>query len=309
MKTKQYMNIQLNYLFLLLFLIGCQPSNTDNSNDPNEETWTSLFNGKDLDGWEIKIAGYPLNENYRETFVAEDSMIRVKYNNYEQFDDAFGHMYYQKPYAYYKLSFDYRFTGEQLKGGAEWNVRNSGVMLHAQSASSNEIGQGFPVSIELQLLGGLNEGERTTGNVCTPGTAVVMGDTINYNHCINSSSKTYNGDRWVHAEAIVLGGEAMHFLIEGDTVLSFEQPQIGGGFLSKQYNGKDWDQMGIIKSKANWISKDGTVLTEGYIALQAESHPIDFKNIRLLDLCGCKDEKAKNYKSYVVKHMPEQCVY
>ena len=237
-------------------------------------------------------------------------MIRIQYDNYETFDDAFGHMYYQTPYSHYKIAFDYRFTGEQLAGGASWNVRNSGIMLHSQSAASNEIGQGFPVSIELQLLGGLSDGkERTTGNACTPGTAVVMGDTINYNHCINSSSKTYHGDQWVHAEAIVLGGEAMHFLIEGDTVLSFEKPQIGGGFISEALEGKDWDQFKIIKDKANWIARDGEVLTEGYIALQAESHPIDFKHIELLDLCGCMDEKAKNYKAYYIKDKKESCIY
>jgi len=276
---------------------------------PEQEEWLTLFNGKDLTGWDIKIAGYPLNENYNETFVVEDSMIRVRYDQYDTFGDAYGHMYFEQPFSHYKLVFDYRFVGEQLAGGAEWNVRNSGVMLHSQSAESNEIGQGFPVSIEMQLLGGLGDGERTTGNVCTPGTAVAMADTVNYNHCINSTSETYHGDQWVRAEALVLGGESMAFIIEGDTVLTFQEPQIGGGFLSTDYQGQDWEAMGIVNDKDEWLAKDGTVLTEGYIALQAESHPIDFKNIRLLNLCGCMDENAKNYKSYYVKNDPDACVY
>ncbi|MEM9888158.1 MAG: DUF1080 domain-containing protein [Bacteroidota bacterium] len=293
--------------FLSLNILACQIASQEK--DSNVEEWKSLFNGKDLEGWDIKMAGFEINENYKETFVVEDSMIRIKYNEYESFDDAFGHLYYETPYSYYKLAFDYRFLGEQTPGGASWNVRNSGVMLHSQSALSNEIGQGFPVSVELQLLGGLGEGERTTGNACTPGTAVVMGDSINYEHCISSNSKTYHGDQWVHAEAIVLGGEAMHFLIEGDTVLSFERPQIGGGFISKEYEGKDWDNFKIMEDKAAWIARAGEVLTEGYIALQAESHPIDFKNIELLDLSGCMDEKAKNYKSYFIKAVPSKCRY
>jgi hypothetical protein len=218
-------------------------------------------------------------------------------------------MYYHKPYSYYKLKFDYRFVGNQLKGGATWNVRNSGVMLHSQSAVSNELGQGFPVSVELQMLGGLGTEARTTANVCTPGTAVMMGDTINYNHCINSTSQTYHGDQWVHAEAIVLGGESMEFFINGESVLKFQHPLIGGGFISQQYEGADFDQFGIIRDKASWIAQDGQVLTEGYIALQAESHPVDFKNIALLDLCGCMDAKAKNYKSYYVKNKPTDCKY
>ena len=297
------------FLFSILhFFISFGYISLEEDSEVGEE-WISLFNGKDLAGWEIKIAGHPLHENYLETFVVEDSMIRIQYDRYESFGDAFGHMYYRNPYKYYRLAFDYRFIGEQLKGGASWNVRNSGVMLHSQSAESNEIGQGFPVSVEMQLLGGLGKGPRTTGNVCTPGTAVVMGDTVNYNHCISSSSATYDGDQWVHAEAIVLGGEAMHFLIEGDTVLSFEKPQIGGGFISESREGKDWDEFHIIEDKEDWISRKGEILQAGYIALQAESHPIDFKNIKLLDLCGCMDPKAQNYKSYFVKDDPEKCIY
>ena len=161
----------------------------------------------------------------------------------------------------------------------------------------------------MQLLGGLNEGERTTANVCTPGTAVVMGDTINYNHCISSSSKTYHGDQWVHAEAIVQGGEQMTFIIAGDTVLNFQKPQVGGGFISEDRQGKDWDEFKIVNDKQDWINKKGTILKEGYIALQAESHPIDFKNLELLDLCGCMDSKARNFKAYYIKNDPTRCLY
>ena len=210
------------------------------------EEWQYLFNGVDLTGWTIKIADQPIAGNFRNTFLVEDSMIRIKYDEYENFDDAYGHMYYEKPYSYYRLQFEYRFVGEQTPGGASWNVRNSGVMIHSQSAQSNEYGQHFPVSIEFQTLGGLSNGEpRTTGNVCTPGTAVVMGDTINYRHCISSSSKTYDGDQWVASEIIVHGGEAMYFLVEGDTVLIFQKPQIGGGFTNTQDDRARWASFGI----------------------------------------------------------------
>ncbi len=274
----------------------------------DDDHWISLFNGTDLSGWEIKISDYELGVNLYETFVVKDSMISIRYDDYKEFNDAFGHLYYKRPFSYYKLSFDYRFVGEQLKGGASWNIRNSGIMLHSQSAASNELGQHFPVSVELQLLGGLNKGDRTTANVCTPGTAVEMDGEVNYKHCISSRSKTYHGDQWVHCEAIVLGGESMTFIVEGDTVLHFDKPQVGGGFISKN-GGSDWNKFGVDRDEALWISKEGSLLTEGYIALQAESHPIDFKNIKLLDLCGCKDPKAKNYKSYVVKDDRSKCEY
>jgi len=295
--------INLLLAFLLLSFSVLNAQNND------KEEWISLFNGIDLSGWQIKITGNDVGVNLNETFVVEDSMIRIRYNNYDAFNNNFGHMYYETPFSYYKLSFDYRFVGEQLKGGASWNVRNSGIMLHSQSAESNEFGQHFPVSVELQLLGGLDKGERTTANVCTPGTAVVTNGQVNYQHCINSSSKTYNGDQWVHCEAIVMGGEYMTFIVEGDTVLHFDKPQVGGGFISNKDGISDWNNYGVERDQELWISKEGMVLTEGYIALQAESHPIDFKNIKLLNLCGCTDPKSKNYKSYFVKNDADKCKY
>ena len=136
-----------------------------------------------------------------------------------------------------------------------------------------------------------------------------MDGKIDYRHCISSKSKTYNGDRWVSAEVVVLGGESITHLIEKDTVLQYQSPQIGGGFTNPKLGDQDWTSRGVIKSKDHWISNEGKLLTQGYISLQAESHPIDFKNIRLLDLCGCSDPKAKNYKSYYLKVDNSLCVY
>jgi hypothetical protein len=64
-----------------------------------------------------------------------------------------------------------------------------------------------------------------------------------------------------------------------------------------------------VSNKEKWINKKGEIITEGYIALQAESHPIDFKNIKLLNLCGCMEKKAKNYKSYYIKNDLKNCIY
>ncbi|WP_346863180.1 DUF1080 domain-containing protein [uncultured Draconibacterium sp.] len=295
--------ISLLHILLAIFTFSVNAQNSDT------EDWISLFNGVDLEGWTIKITDSELGVNLNETFIVEDSMLRIRYNKYKSFNNNFGHLYYHTPFSYYKLSFDYRFVGEQLTGGASWNVRNSGIMLHSQSAESNEFGQHFPVSIELQLLGGLDQGERSTANVCTPGTAVETNGMVNYDHCINSKSKTYNGDQWVHCEAIVMGGDYMTFIVEGDTVLHFKKPQIGGGFISNKEGAVDWNNYGVERDEELWMAKDGEILTEGYIALQAESHPIDFKNIKLLNLCGCKDPKAKNYKSYFITNDQSKCKY
>ena len=297
----------MRYTFFIFLFLVCHACQTLNTND--QEEWIALFNGKDLSDWTIKFANKELNVNYRNTFRVQDSMIRIVYDKYDNFDDAYAHIYYKKSFSYYKLQFDYRFTGEQVKGGEHWNIRNSGIMLHSQSAETNDYGQYFPVSIEIQLLGGLEEVERTTGNVCTPGTALVLNGKVDYRHCINSSSKAYHGDQWVSGEVVVLGGESIVHLIEKDTVLKYQLPQIGGGFTNPKLGEKDWISRGVVKSKDYWIAQTGEILSKGYISLQAESHPIDFKNIRLLDLCGCKDPRAKNYKSYFLKADNFKCVY
>lgn len=222
-----------------------------------KENWVPLFNGKDLEGWDIKISGYELNDNYGSTFLVEDGVLKVSYDQYEEFGDRFGHIFYQKPYSHYKLRLEYRFTGNQVPGGAGWALRNNGVMFHSQSAESMELTQNFPVSIEAQLLGGLGEGERTTGNVCSPGTNIEVDGVRILAHCINSRSATYHGDQWVKFEMVVFGDSLVHHIVEGDTVFTY----------------------GKLR-----LEESGLPLGEGYIALQAESHPTEFRNIELLDL-------------------------
>ncbi|MEL6653312.1 MAG: DUF1080 domain-containing protein [Bacteroidota bacterium] len=288
---------------LCLFLgLGC--GQAGHPFNPDQEDWLSLFNGQDLSGWEIKITGHPLYENYLNTFVVEDSMIRISYAEYDSFGTNFGHMYYERPFSYYRLQFEYRFQGEQTPGGAVWNNRNSGVMLHSQSAADQGPDQHFPISIELQLLGGLGEGERNTANLCTPGTMVLMGDTINRQHCISSHSKTYDGDQWVSVEAVVLGDSVVHHIVEGDTVLTYMQPMLDSAFISG--SAYTWEAAGVPNGES-WTTRGEEKLKGGYIALQAESHGIDFRNLRLLELEGCMDAASPNYRTYFVKHKAEAC--
>ncbi len=273
-----------------LFLISCT---SDNKNASLEE-WETLFNGKDLSGWNIKIAGYDLNDNFGDTFYVEDSLMKVKYDAYDIFNNRFGHIFYEKNYSYYKLSIEYRFVGDQSIGGPGWAYRNSGVMVHGQSAQSMGKDQDFPASIEVQLLGGNGTDKRSTCNLCTPGTNVVYEGKLDTRHCINSTSETYHGDQWVKAEIVVLGDSIIHHIMEGDTVLQYEKPQLGGGSVSG-HNPE--------------VLLDGKLLSEGSISLQSESHPVHFKSVQLLNLKGCMDKEAKNYKSYYIKNNPESCVY
>jgi len=260
----------------------------------DEKEWQSLFAGNNLSDWRIKISGYPLDSNYANTFRAENGKIKVAYNEYAHFKQNFGHIFYKHPYSYYHLTLEYRFKGHQAPGGEGWAYRNSGIMLHCRAPETMGLKQDFPISIEMQLLGGGQTGERTTGNLCTPGTHVIMEDSLVTEHCINADSKTYRGDVWVRAEAIVFGDSLIHHVIEGDTVITYTKPQIGGGFVHN-----------FVETE----KKDGLMLNRGYIALQSESHPIEFRNIKILNLEGCTDPKAKNYKSYYVKGNQNLCNY
>lgn len=298
MKKSHIILLQFLFFSVVNFSIFAQKKS-------DSKDWVSIFNGKDLTGWTIKIADRPINDNYKNTFQVENGMMRIKYDQYENFDEKYGHIYYKKPYSYYMLRFEYRFQGKQTPGGAVWNDRNSGVMVHSQSAESLTFEQTFPVSLEMQLLGGLGKGERHTGNLCSPGTKVVIKDRLRLDHCIDSDSKTYDGDQWVKAAIIVLGDSIVHQIIEGDTVLTYEKTQIGGGFVSEEEN---WT-FSKIKDPSDWKKKDGMPLKEGYIAMQAESHPIDFKNIEILELVGCTNPKALNYKSYFVKSDNSKCKF
>lgn len=267
------------FLFLLLVFSACngpQSAGTQNTDTqavsevPDaEENWVPLFNGKDMRGWIPKIRGYAPGENYGNTFRVKDGLLKVRYDAYEDFAQQYGHIFYEKPFSSYKLRVEYRFVGEQAPQGEGWAWRNSGIMVHGQSPESMGIDQDFPISIEVQLLGGPEEGERSTCNLCTPGTHVVMEGELIEQHCINSTSKTYRGDQWVTAEVIVYADSLIQHVVNGDTVLQYTQPQVGGS---------------VVNDYPEDVKEDGKILSSGYISLQSESHPVDFRKVEILEL-------------------------
>lgn len=296
---------QVTRLCLFAIAVIISSCSSDSKQPDLSEEWIPLFNKKDLSGWDIKIAKHALNENFNNTFVVKDSILKVDYSNYAKFDGEFGHLYYKEPFSYYKIRIEYKITGSQKEGGPVWARLNSGVMLHSQPASSMGTDQSFPVSLEMQFLAS-DSIQRATGNLCTPGTFVSMNGNPTYDHCINSSSANYKLDEWINAEAIVMGDSIIHHVINGDTVLTYTKPQLGGGFISTS---TPWSNFGFGADSAQWIQKQNTPLGSGYIALQAESHPLEFRKVELLNLEGCMDKKAQNYKPYYIKADNSKCKY
>ena len=224
--------------------------------EEGDQEWKSLFNGQDLKGWQPKFKGSELGVNVKDTFRVEDGLLKVSYENYEKWDSLFGHLFYEHELSHYKLRVEYRFVGEQVAGGPSWAWRNNGVMIHGQSAESMEKDQDFPTSIEVQLLGGDGEKERSNANVCTPNTQIFFEQKVDKRHCISSQSKTFHGDQWVLLEIEAHGSEKIIHRVNGEVVFEYQYPQ------------KD----------------DGTLLEGGTISLQAESAPIEFRKIELLEL-------------------------
>ena len=253
-------------LFALALLFGASGLA---QSQPDQNGWIQLFNGNNLDGWTPKITGYEPGENFGNTFRVENGVIRVSYDQYDTFGDRFGHLFYNQSFSSYRLVVEYRFLDGQMAGGPSWARRNSGIMIHSQSPQSMRKDQNFPISIEVQLLGGEGAETRPTLNLCTPGTNVVMNGELVTRHCTNSTSKTYYGDQWVRVEVEVHGGKHIRHIVDGQTVIEYDAPQIGGGSVA------NFDPA---------VKQDGKLLTEGYICLQSESHPVEFRKVELLPL-------------------------
>jgi hypothetical protein len=234
-----------------------------------KDGWVPLFNGKNLDGWTPKIRNYKLGDNFGETFRVQDGMIQVRYDKYDSFNERFGHLFADGEYEHYLLRVEYRFVGEQCKNGPGWAKRNSGIMIHGQKPETMDKDQKFPVSIEVQLLGGLGNGPRPTANLCTPGTNVIFDDKFHETHCTNSKGKTYDGEDWVTVELEVNGGEVIKHIIDSEVIIAYSKPQ---------YDPKDADAKKLI---AKLEDQKQLVITKGSISLQSESHPCDFRKVEI----------------------------
>lgn len=246
----------------------------DTASQDKKGEWITLFNGKDINDWIVKIHHHEVGDNFGNTFRVEDSIIKVRYDQYGDFNEQFGHLYYKQPFSYYHLKFEYRFVGKWCPTAPEYTLLNSGVMFHSQDPRTMPKEQDWPISVEMQLLAGLGDGKpRPTGNMCSPGTNVVYKGQIEPQHCLESTSKTYEGEQWVRGELIVLGDSLITHIINGDTVLQYSKPQIGGG---------------VVNNYDPAIKIDGKLLSEGFIALQSEGQPVDFRNITIKNLAPVK---------------------
>ena len=244
---------------LALLLLGNAPA--------ADAGWEPIFDGETLEGWTPKITGRALGEDPLTMFIVEDGAIRVSYANYPKFEGEFGHLFWKAPLGAYRIRFEYRLFGETLPGVQRWQASNSGLMFHAQAPETMARDQAFPVSLEVQLLAVPRPTQEPTGNLCTPGTTVVFEGKRDPRHCILSSSPLLPLGRWHRLELEVLpNGEITHF-IDGEPVLRYSGAELDPA---------DADARPVIAAAGGKLA-----LRRGYIALQSEGHPVEFRNIEL----------------------------
>lgn len=256
---------RLLFSFSLLLLVSCGGSKK--AAGSKKDQWISLFNGKNLDGWQMKIAGYPLGENFGNTFRVEDGILSTRYNQYDSFRSRFGAIYFNKPFTNYRLKVEYRFVGELTPGAPTWGFRDGGIQFHSQPPATIGLTQSFPVCLEYNLHGGNGKDERPVGEICASGTYVEINGKRNSSFCTPAMVKrTFHGDQWVTAEIDVRDTVITHY-VNGEEILRYKNPRydpahaIGKTFI---VNGEDG-----VKS--------------GYISIQSNSHPMDFRKIEIME--------------------------
>ncbi|HBH24075.1 MAG TPA: DUF1080 domain-containing protein [Cytophagales bacterium] len=256
------MTAYFTIIFALSVLTACQQQK-------QEKKWTPIFNGENLDNWTIKISGSELHENFGNTFRVEDNMMKVRYDQYEQFGNRFGHIFYNTPQSNYRLRLKYRFMGEKMEDSPAWTLMNNGVMIHAQDPATMALVPDpldtamnfmdhFPVSVECQLLGQPEDKVEmvTTANICKVGSSFQVQGEVPEKNIFPSTIGRFPSGQWVNLELIVYSDSLVHHVVNRDTVATYTNLQLA----------------------------DGTPLTNGYIAFQSEAHPIDFKDVELMEL-------------------------
>ena len=231
--------------------------------------WIPIFNGKDLNDWVVKIAGHDLNDNYSDTFRVEDRLLKVSYQKYDRFGNQFGSLFYKKSLSHYWIRAEYRFVGDLAKGAPSWAFKNSGIQLHSQAPESMRKDQEFPVCVEFDLVGGRRFGSRPTGDVCQTGTRVRIDGVPLEQKCSGLSDVTIPDDQWVTVEAEIQGGKHVRQIVNGVLVVDYTDLQLDAG---------DPDARALLRAGA------ATALTSGFISLQSNGHPIEFRRIEILPL-------------------------
>lgn len=223
--------------------------------------WVNLFNGKDLTGWVPLIHKSKVGENYMDTFRADsvNKVIRIAYDKYpnQSFDGRIGNLYYNKRLTNYRVRVTYRFIEPQAKNPVSWGRNNSALMIFAVDPYTITGDPQLPPMIELQLLGSPSAGGTTSPNYCDLGGMSMQQHSARCGN--NGSGKAPNpANQWTTVEAEV---------------------HVTG--VTKVFQLPDTTNPAQTMSGPRYMNQ---AVTGGFVALQSESQPIEFKDILLKEL-------------------------
>jgi hypothetical protein len=254
-------------IIVLPFLLQSYSSTIITTESKNAGKWVSLFNGKNLNNWEPKIAGFPLGENFGNTFRVENGILSIRYDKYDSFKNRFGALYFDKKFTNYRLKVEYRFVGTTTPGAPSWGFKDGGIQFHSQSPSSVGINQPFPVCLEFNCHGGNGREDRPTGEACVSGITIeILGKRNTSNCTLPNVKKTFSGEEWITAEIDVNNGKISHF-VNGEKIIQYENPRLDPS-----------------NALAKAMIDDGSdIVKDGYISLQSNSHPMDFRKIEIME--------------------------
>jgi len=262
------MTRRIAILTVLLCLAACSPRPAVPLAAP-PGNWVSLFNGKDLGNWTVKIAGHDVGDNYRDTFRVEDGILKVSYQQYERFDGRFASLFSRQKFSHYWIRVEYRFVGDTVAGAPSWTYKNSGIQLHSQAPETMRKEQEFPVNVEFDLIGGHRFFSRPTGDVCRSGTRLRIAGVALAEKCSKLSDITIRDDQWVTALAEVQGSARVRQAINGQQTVEYTDLAL---------DESNADARRLIGAGG------GQALEAGYISLQGNGHPVEFRRIEVLPL-------------------------
>lgn len=264
-----------------------------------DTAWVSMHNGKNLEGWTPYFEKSGLT-NPDSTFQYSPEGYFFVNQRLSKNTTGFGHLFFtKKKLSYYLVRAVYRFTTKDAAPGfapGGDQPQNNGLMIHSQDPKTMN-GKAFPTSSECQLLGpenALNSGPKSQGflsgisaNLCVSGITVnYKGNDISSNCWKAEYPATWkntkipfeDADGWSDITVRVLGDSLIQHYIHGTKVLEFSK-----------------------------IRANGAALKDGFLAIQAEGTPTQFKALEYVELTGCMDKSNANYRSYFVKNDPQAC--
>ncbi len=227
----------------------------------SEEGFTSLFNGKDFDNWDLKIRNGDA-ELAKKVFAIDNGMVHV----FKDFPDNYelgtgvnathAMLYTKKKFSKFILRFDYKW-GKKIANNFDRNQYDSGLYYHIMDDKI------WPVGIEYQ---------------------------IRYNHLLN---KNHTGDFWANGLQW-FADEKGNFLLPQDGGKALpgkkgELPALPGApfhALDDQWNVCEiivmGDQYAIQKLNGEIVNLATNLSqSEGILGFQAETAEIYFRDIRI----------------------------